>query len=157
MPIKNKPLIIYVSFSISVVFYYLEMVHAFFFRIYSHGMNSTQIVNNNTLLSLIFFFSAFVVGAIIIYRQKMGVSHRFSMMIYLVYPYITSVVAWYFFDYYGTEKPHYRTIREKSQNMGDFFIFSFLAHGIFFIPLVAYTCDFLLSFLFCRNKKTPPE
>ncbi|HAT1528121.1 TPA: hypothetical protein I8W52_003335, partial [Morganella morganii] len=38
--IKNKSLIMYLSFSISVVFYYLEMVHAFFFRIYSHAANN---------------------------------------------------------------------------------------------------------------------
>lgn len=155
MLIKNKSLVVYLSFSISVIFYYLEMVHAFFFRIYSHGVNNVPIIKSNILVSLIFFSFAFVLGAVIIYRQKTEVSKRFRAIAYLVFPYITSVVVWYFFDYYGTET-HYQSVREKSQSIGDFFIFSFVAHGIFFIPLVAYTCDFLLSFMFCKNKKIPP-
>ena len=156
MHIKNKSFVVYLSFSISVMFYYLEMVHAFFFRIYSHGVNNAPIVKSNTLVSLIFFSFIFVIGAVIIYRQQTKVSKRFRMIVYLIFPYITSVVVWYFFDYYGTET-HNQSVREKSQIIGDFFILSFIVHGIFFIPLVAYTCDFLLSFLFCRNKKTPPE
>lgn len=155
MLIKNKSLIMYLSFSISAVFYYLEMVHAFFFRIYSHAANNIAIIKSNTLVSFIFFFFIFVIGAVIIYRQQTEVSKIFRVIVYLLCPYITSVVVWYFFDHYGTET-HNQTVRVKSQKMGDFFIFSFIVHGIFFVPLVAYTCDFLLSFLFCRNKKTPP-
>lgn len=128
---------------------------SFFFRMYSHGVNNVPIIKSNTLVSLIFFSFIFVLGAVIIYRQQTEVSKRFIAIVYFVFPYITSVAIWYFFNYYGTET-HYQSVREKSQNIGDFFIFSFVAHGIFFIPLVAYTCDFLLSFMFCKNKKIPP-
>ncbi|MBC4010519.1 hypothetical protein H8R13_01995 [Morganella morganii] len=155
MLIKNKLLVVYLSFSISVIFYYLEMVHAFFFRIYSHGVNNVPIIKSNILASWIFFSFTFVLGTVIIHRKQTEVSKRFRAIVYLVFPYIISVVVWYFFDSHGTET-HYQSVREKSQSIGDFFIFSFIAHGIFFIPLVAYTCDFLLSFMFCRNKKTPP-
>ena len=53
--IKNS-VILCLSLFISIIFYYLEMVHEYFFKIYSHALNKIPVFECNAWISLVFLF-----------------------------------------------------------------------------------------------------
>lgn len=152
--IKNS-VILCLSLFISIIFYYLEMVHEYFFKIYSHALNKTPVFECNAWISLVFLFYFIVLIGVLIFWRKIVVTRRVRFYVYIIIPYVICLIAWYLTNY-QMRKIHYRFPEDGIVPVTDFLIISYLMHGIFFIPLVAYTCDFLLSFMFCKNKKIPP-
>lgn len=151
----NNTIILYLSLFISIVFYYLEMVHEYFFKIYPHTLNKVPVFECNAWISFVFLFYFILSIGVSIFRGGTVVNRTVRFYVYIIIPYIISLIAWYLTNY-QTRKIHYRFPEDGIVPVTDFLIISYLMHGIFFVPLVAYTCDFLLSFLLCRNKKTPP-
>lgn len=152
--IKNS-VILCLSLFISIIFYYLEMVHEYFFKIYSHALNKIPVFECNAWISLVFLFYFIVLIGVLIFWRKIVVTRRVRFYVYIIIPYVICLIAWYLTNY-QMRKIHYRFPEDGIVPVTDFLIISYLMHGIFFIPLVAYTCDFLLSFMLCKNKKIPP-
>lgn len=91
MPTK----ISYISLSLGILFYYLEMVHEFFFRLYPKAINTVPIFQHQTLLSLIFAIYLLSIAPLFFLFIKNKMNNGYRFLFYIVLPYILSVIAWY--------------------------------------------------------------
>lgn len=139
MPTK----ISYISLSLGILFYYLEMVHEFFFRLYPKAMNTVPIFQHQTLLSIIFAIYLLSIAPLFFLCIKNKINNNYRFLFYIVLPYILSVIAWYI-NIYITNPSQYSSHGSTTGALGHMFMTSYVIHGVFFIPIVAYAADFLL-------------
>ncbi len=135
MPTK----ISYISLSLGILFYYLEMVHEFFFRLYPKAMNTVPIFQHQILLSLIFAIYLLSIAPLFFLCIKNKINNGYRFLFYIVLPYILSVIAWYI-----TNPSQYSSNGSTTGILGHMFMTSYVIHGVFLIPIVAYAADFLL-------------
>ncbi len=139
MPIK----ISYISLSLGILFYYLEMVHEFFFRLYPKAMNTVPIFQHQALLSLIFVIYLLSIAPLFFFYIKNKMNNGYRFLFYIVFPYILSVIAWYI-NIYITNPSQYSSNGSTTGVLGHMFMTSYVIHGVFLIPIVAYAADFSL-------------
>lgn len=139
MPTK----ISYISLSLGILFYYLEMVHEFFFRVYPNAMNTVPIFQHQTLLSLIFAIYLLSIAPLFFLCIKNKINNGYRFLFYIVLPYILLVITWYI-NIYITNPNHYSSSGSITGVFGHMFMTSYIMHGVFLIPIVTYTADFSL-------------
>ncbi len=139
MPTK----ISYISLSLSILFYYLEMVHEFFFRLYPKAMNTVPIFQHQKLLSLIFTIYLLSIAPLFFFCIKNKMNNGYRFLFYIVLPYILSVIAWYI-NIYIANPSQYSSNGSTTGVFAHIFMTSYVIHGVFLIPIVAYAADFLL-------------
>lgn len=145
MPTK----ISYISLSLGILFYYLEMVHEFFFRLYPKAINTVPIFQHQKLLSLIFAIYLLSIAPLFFFYIKNKMNNGYRFLFYIVLPYILSVIAWYI-NIYITNPSQYSSNGSTTGVLGHMFMTSYVIHGVFLIPIVAYVTDLSL-----RNVHSP--
>ncbi len=139
MPAK----ISYISLCLSVLFYYLEMVHEFFFRLYPRAINTVPFFQYQTLLSIVFAIYLLSIAPLFFFCIKNKMNNRYRLLFYIVLPYILSVITWYI-NIYIDIPTHYFKNGSITGVLSHMFMTSYIIHGVFLIPIVAYIADFLL-------------
>lgn len=133
----------HISISLAILFYYLEMVHEFFFRLYSKAMNTAPIFQHQTLLSIIFAIYLLSIAPLFFLCIKNKINNGYRFLFFIALPYILSVITWYF-NIYIFNPNHYSSSGSITEVLGHMLMASYVIHGVFFIPIVAYAADFLL-------------
>lgn len=133
----------HISISLAILFYYLEMVHEFFFRLYPKAMNTAPIFQHQTLLSIIFAIYLLSIAPLFFLCIKNKINNGYRFLFFIALPYILSVITWYF-NIYISNPNHYSSSGSITGVFGHMFMASYVIHGVFFIPIVAYVADFLL-------------
>lgn len=133
----------YISLFLGILFYYLEMAHEFFFRLYPKAINTVPIFQHQTLLSLIFAIYLLSIAPLFFLCIKNKINNGYRFLFYIVLPYILSVIAWYI-NIYITNPSQYSSNGSTTGILGHMFMTSYVIHGVFLIPIVAYATDFLL-------------
>lgn len=139
MPTK----ISYISLSLGILFYYLEMVHEFFFRLYPKAMNTVPIFQHQILLSIIFAIYLLSIAPLFFLYIKNKMNNGYRFLFYIVLPYILSVITWYI-NIYIASPNQFSSIGSTTGVFGHIFMTSYVIHGVFLIPIVAYLADFSL-------------
>lgn len=141
MLIKSSFFITLISLFISIVVFYLETVHEFFFKLYPHSVNAKIVIEIQKILSYS-FFSYLIALALItpFFIKKINFNKKFRFIIYLLIPYIINMIVWYFNGY--------QVINYKytSVMVTDFLFISYIIHFIFIIPIIAYILDYTFRF-----------
>ncbi len=70
-------------------------------------------------------------------------NNRYRLLFYIVLPYILSVITWYI-NIYIDIPTHYFKNGSITGVLSHMFMTSYIIHGVFLIPIVAYIADFLL-------------
>lgn len=70
-------------------------------------------------------------------------NNGYRFLFYIVLPYILSVIAWYI-NIYIANPSQYSSNGSTTGIFGHIFMTSYVIHGVFLIPIVAYAADFLL-------------
>lgn len=133
----------HISISLAILFYYLEMVHEFFFRLYPKAMNTAPIFQHQTLLSIIFAIYLLSIAPLFFLCIKNKINNGYRFLFFIALPYILSVITWYF-NIYIFNPNHYSSSGSITEVLGHMLMASYVIHGVFFIPIVAYAADFLL-------------
>lgn len=133
----------HISISLAILFYYLEMVHEFFFRLYPKAMNTAPIFQHQTLLSIIFTIYLLFIAPLFFLCIKNKINNGYRFLFFIALPYILSVITWYF-NIYISNPNHYSSSGSITGVFGHMFMASYVIHGVFFIPIVAYVADFSL-------------
>ncbi|AWS50261.1 sodium:solute symporter [Providencia rettgeri] len=133
----------HISISLAILFYYLEMVHEFFFRLYPKAMNTAPIFQHQTLLSIIFAIYLLSIAPLFFLCIKNKINNGYRFLFFIALPYILSVITWYF-NIYISNPNHYSSSGSITGVFGHMFMASYVIHGVFFIPIVAYVADFSL-------------
>ncbi len=134
MLIKSSFFITLISLFISIVVFYLETVHEFFFKLYPYSVNSKIVIEIQKILSYSFFSYLIALALItLFFIKKINFDKKFRFIIYLLIPYIINMIVWYFNGY--------QVINYKytSVMVTDFLFISYVIHFIFIIPIIAYT------------------
>lgn len=139
MPTK----ISYISLSLAILFYYLEMVYEFFFRLYPKAMNTVPIFQHQNLLSLIFVVYLLSIAPLFFFYIKNKMNNGYRFLFYVALPYILSVITWYI-NIYIANPNQFSSNGSIIGIFGHIFMTSYIIHGIFLIPIVAYVVDLLL-------------
>lgn len=141
MPTK----ISYSSLCLGVLFYYLEMVHEFFFRLYVQGMNREPVYQHQTVLSLVFLGYLLCLVPIFFFCLRQYINNYYRFLFYVFFPYLLSIVTWYFNIYisYDAKSLKYLGYGSKTGLWGEVLIIPYVLHGVFLIPIVAYATDFV--------------
>lgn len=139
MPTK----ISYISLSLAILFYYLEMVYEFFFKLYPKAMNTAPIFQHQNLLSLIFVVYLLSIAPLFFFYIKNKMNNGYRFLFYIVFPYILSVITWYI-NIYITNPNQFSSNGSITGIFGHMFMTSYIIHGVFLIPIVAYVADLLL-------------
>lgn len=141
MLIKSSFFITLISLFISVVVFYLETVHEFFFKLYPHSVNAKIVIEIQKILSYSFFSYLIALALItLFFIKKINFNKKFRFIIYLLIPYIINMIVWYFNGY--------QVINYKytSVMVTDFLFISYIIHFIFIIPIIAYILDYTFRF-----------
>lgn len=133
----------HISISLAILFYYLEIVHEFFFRLYPKAMNTAPIFQHQTLLSIIFAIYLLSIAPLFFLCIKNKINNGYRFLFFIALPYILSVITWYF-NIYISNPNHYSSSGSITGVFGHMFMASYVIHGVFFIPIVAYVADFSL-------------
>lgn len=133
----------HISISLAILFYYLETVHEFFFRLYPKTMNTAPIFQHQTLLSIIFAIYLLSIAPLFFLCIKNKINNGYRFLFFIALPYILSVITWYF-NIYISNPNHYSSSGSITGLFGHMFMASYVIHGVFFIPIVAYVADFSL-------------
>lgn len=139
--IKSNFFISLISLFISIVLFYLETVHEYFFKLYPHSVNSKIVIEIQKLLSYSFFCYLILLTlatTFFIKNVKFNKKHRF--ILYFVIPYIINIIVWYFNGYQAIN------YRNNSVMISDFLFTSYILHFVFVIPIIAYILDYTFSF-----------
>ncbi len=139
MPTK----ISYISLSLAILFYYLEMVYEFFFRLYPKAMNTAPIFQHQNLLSLIFVVYLLSIAPLFFFYIKNKMNNGYRFLFYVALPYILSVITWYI-NIYIANPNQFSSNGSITGIFGHMFMTSYIIHGVFLIPIVAYVADLLL-------------
>ncbi len=70
-------------------------------------------------------------------------NNGYRLLFYIVLPYILSVITWYI-NIYIDIPTHYFKNGSITGVLSHMFMTSYIIHGVFLIPIVAYIADFLL-------------
>ncbi len=139
--IKSNFLITLISLFISIVCFYLETVHEYFFKLYPHSVDSKIVIEIQKLLALS-FFSYLIALALIMpfFIKKISFNKKNRFILYFLIPYLINMIVWYFNGY--------QTINYKynSVMISDFFFTSYILHFVFIIPIIAYILDYTFRF-----------
>lgn len=141
MLIKSNFFITLISLFISIIFFYLEKVHEFFFKLYPHSVNSKIVIEIQKSLS--YSFSLYLIALALImplFFKKININMLHRFIIYFLIPYIINLIVWYF-NGYQTNIYKYNSVM-----ISDFFFTSYVIHFIFIIPIVAYLLDYTFRF-----------
>ncbi len=141
MLIKSSFFITLISLFISIVVFYLETVHEFFFKLYPYSVNSIIVIEIQKILSYSFFSYLIALALItLFFIKKINFDKKFRFIIYLLIPYIINMIVWYFNGY--------QVINYKytSVMVTDFLFISYVIHFIFIIPIIAYILDYTFRF-----------
>ncbi|AZG99024.1 sodium:solute symporter [Proteus mirabilis] len=141
MLIKSSFFITLISLFISIVVFYLETVHEFFFKLYPHSVNAKIVIEIQKILSYSFFSYLIALALItLFFIKKINFNKKFRFIIYLLIPYIINMIVWYFNGY--------QVINYKytSVMVTDFLFISYIIHFIFIIPIIAYILDYTFRF-----------
>ncbi|ARX34310.1 sodium:solute symporter [Proteus mirabilis] len=141
MLIKSSFFITLISLFISIVVFYLETVHEFFFKLYPYSVNSKIVIEIQKILSYSFFSYLIALALItLFFIKKINFDKKFRFIIYLLIPYIINMIVWYFNGY--------QVINYKytSVMVTDFLFISYVIHFIFIIPIIAYILDYTFRF-----------
>lgn len=133
----------HISISLAILFYYLEMVHEFFFRLYPKAMNTAPIFQHQTLLSIIFAIYLLSIAPLFFLCIRNKINNGYRFLFFIALPYILSVITWYF-NIYISNPNHYSSSGSITGVFGHMFMTSYVIHGVFLIPIVAYAADFSL-------------
>lgn len=139
--IKSSFFITLISLFISIVVFYLETVHEFFFKLYPYSVNSKIVIEIQKILSYSFFSYLIALALItLFFIKKINFDKKFRFIIYLLIPYIINMIVWYFNGY--------QVINYKytSVMVTDFLFISYVIHFIFIIPIIAYILDYTFRF-----------
>lgn len=151
MLIKNRAIILFFSLSLSVMFFYLETVHEYFFKWYSRAINIVPIIEKQKTLSFLFVIYLLIVGVFLLYRRKSDINKVLRVYIYLLLPYLVSTIAWCFIDY-SNNKTHHKMADRKIVTTSDLLILSYILHFVFIIPIISYPIDYILRMILFRKK-----
>lgn len=141
MLIKSSFFITLISLFISIVVFYLETVHEFFFKLYPYSVNAKIVIEIQKILSYSFFSYLIALALItLFFIKKINFDKKFRFIIYLLIPYIINMIVWYFNGY--------QVINYKytSVMVTDFLFISYVIHFIFIIPIIAYILDYTFRF-----------
>ena len=141
MLIKSSFFITLISLFISIVVFYLETVHEFFFKLYPYSVNSKIDIEIQKILSYSFFSYLIALALItLFFIKKINFDKKFRFIIYLLIPYIINMIVWYFNGY--------QVINYKytSVMVTDFLFISYVIHFIFIITIIAYILDYTFRF-----------
>ncbi len=145
---KLKLAISYFSLLLGVLFFYLELVHEYFFRFYPVSVNSNLIIPSMKSMSYaLFVFLAFLCVFIVFSSIKsLMISKKYRLIIYFLIPYWINIVVWLSNDNVTNGTMRFSVI------LSDIFITSYIIQFVFLITLFSYLVDYLLRLIIFRNK-----
>lgn len=145
---KLKLAISYFSLLFGVLFFYLELVHEYFFRFYPVSVNSNLIIPSIKSMSYsLFVYLAFLCVFIVFSSIKsLMISKKYRLIIYFLIPYWINIVVWLSNDNLTNGTMRFSVI------LSDIFITSYIIQFVFFITLFSYLVDYLLRLIIFRNK-----
>lgn len=145
---KLKLAISYFSLLFGVLFFYLELVHEYFFRFYPVSVNSNLIIPSIKSMSYsLFVYLAFLCVFIVFSSIKsLMISKKYRLIIYFLIPYWINIVVWLSNDNVTNGTMRFSVI------LSDIFITSYIIQFVFFITLFSYLVDYLLRLIIFRNK-----
>jgi len=151
--IKNRFLILFLSLSLSVAFFYLETVHEYFFKFYPHAINSKLAIEYQKTFSLALFIYliAFLFFVIYASQKELKINKKYRLVAYILVPYLINISVWGINEF----QPNRYTLTSKM--LSDLFITSYIIHFIFLIPIVAYLADYVIRNMVFRNKSELKE
>ncbi len=145
---KLKLAISYFSLLFGILFFYLELVHEYFFRFYPVSVNSNLIIPSIKSMSYsLFVYLAFLCVFIVFSSIKsLMISKKYRLIIYFLIPYWINIVVWLSNDNVTNGTMRFSVI------LSDIFITSYIIQFVFFITLFSYLVDYLLRLIIFRNK-----
>lgn len=148
MLIKNKFLILFLSLSLSVAFFYLETVHEYFFKFYPHTINSKLVIEYQKTLSLALSIYLIALFAFVIYasRKDLKINKTYRLGAYILIPYLINISVWGFSEFQTIK------YRQVSVMISDLLIVSYVIHFVFLIPIMAYLADYMIRNMAFRSK-----
>lgn len=106
-------------------------------------MNTVPIFQHQALLSIIFAIYLLSIVPLLFLCIKNKINNGYHFLFYIVFPYILYVIAWYI-NIYITNPSQYSSNGSTTGVLGHMFMTSYVIHGVFLIPIVAYVTDLLL-------------
>lgn len=145
---KLKLAISYFSLLFGILFFYLELVHEYFFRFYPVSVNSNLIIPSIKSISYsLFAYLAFLCVFIVFSSIKsLMISKKDRLIIYFLIPYWINIVVWLSNDNVTNGTMRFSVI------LSDIFITSYIIQFVFLITLFSYLVDYLLRLIIFRNK-----
>lgn len=145
---KLKLAISYFSLLFGILFFYLELVHEYFFRFYPVSVNSNLIIPSIKSMSYsLFAYLAFLCVFIVFSSIKsLMISKKDRLIIYFLIPYWINIVVWLSNDNVTNGTMRFSVI------LSDIFITSYIIQFVFLITLFSYLVDYLLRLIIFRNK-----
>ncbi len=145
---KLKLVISYFSLLFGILFFYLELVHEYFFRFYPVSVNSNLIIPSIKSMSYsLFAYLAFLCVFIVFSSIKsLMISKKDRLIIYFLIPYWINIVVWLSNDNVTNGTMRFSVI------LSDIFITSYIIQFVFLITLFSYLVDYLLRLIIFRNK-----
>lgn len=146
--IKNRFLILFLSLSLSVAFFYLETVHEYFFKFYPHAVNSKLAIEYQKMFSLALTVYLIALFIFVIYasRKQLKTNKKYRLVAYVLMPYLINVIVWGFNEFQTNRYTQLSVI------ITDLFISSYVIHFVFLIPIMAYLSDYGIRSIIFRNK-----
>lgn len=145
---KLKLAISYFSLLFSVLFFYLELVHEYFFRFYPVSVNSNLIIPSIKSISYsLFVYLAFLcVFIVFLSKKSFIISKRYRLTIYFLIPYWINIVVWFSSGNIMNSSMRFSVV------FSDIFITSYIIQFVFLVTLIAYLVDYLFRLIVFRNK-----
>lgn len=145
---KLKLAISYFSLLFGILFFYLELVHEYFFRFYPVSVNSNLIIPSIKSMSYsLFAYLAFLCVFIVFSSIKsLMISKKDRLIIYFLIPYWINIVVWLSNNNVTNGTMRFSVI------LSDIFITSYIIQFVFLITLFSYLVDYLLRLIIFRNK-----
>ncbi len=145
---KLKLAISYASLFFSVLFFYLELVHEYFFRFYPVSVNSSLIMPSIKLISysLFIYFVLLCFFIVFLSKKSLMISKRYRLTVYFLIPYWINIVVWLSSDNVINGSMKLSVIFSAT------FITSYIIQFVFLVTLIAYLVDYLLRLIIFRNK-----
>lgn len=114
-----------------------------FFQTVSEGNEYSTYISTSNLIEYYFCYLPFIYSPLFFLCIKNKINNGYRFLFFITLPYILSVITWYF-NIYISNPNHYSSSGLITGVFGHMFMASYVIHGVFFIPIVAYAADFLL-------------
>lgn len=148
MRINKNTLIPYISIFISVIFYYAEMAHQFFFKIFPHATNTIALFEHiKTISHYYLVYLIVIVPIFILLNGKINLLYK--CLFYFAFPYLLSLFAWYAHIYIYLPKNPNLGSGTLLGEFGYITVTIYIIYGSFLIPLIAVLCEIFIRLL-CR-------